>query len=102
MLLIATALAALQSPNVQKRLVDKLIDRVADKMEGKITFSSVDFQIPGTISLKDVLVLDSNPYTEDSISISRTSSTSKAYISTEWKCAAWRPSWPWSPIIGER
>ncbi len=65
MLLIATALAALQSPNVQKRLVDKLIDRVADKMEGKITFSSVDFQIPGTISLKDVLVLDSNPYTED-------------------------------------
>ena len=65
MLLLATAAIAVQSPSVQTRLMEKVIDRYAGEMEGKITFSSVNIQMPGTIALKDVLVLDSNPYTED-------------------------------------
>ena len=72
MLLLATAAVAVQSPEVQTRLVDKIIDRYAGKMEGKITFSSVNFQMPGTIALKDVLVLDPHPYSED---INHTGST---------------------------
>ena len=65
MLLLATAAVAVQSPQVQTRLVEKVIDRYAGEMEGKITFSSVNIQMPGTIALKNVLVIDSNPYTED-------------------------------------
>ena len=55
-LLIATALAALQSPNVQKRLVDKLIDRVADKTEGKTFAEGVEkylLEVAG-VSQKDI------------------------------------------------
>ncbi|MBR5925149.1 MAG: hypothetical protein IKZ60_06755, partial [Bacteroidales bacterium] len=64
-LLLATAAIAVQSPSVQTRLVEKVVERYANEMEGKISFSSVNFQMPGTIALKDVLILDSNPYTED-------------------------------------
>ena len=63
--MLATAAIAVQSPRVQTRLVEKVIERYANEMEGRITFSSVNFQMPGTIALRDVLVLDSNPYTED-------------------------------------
>ena len=65
MLLLATAAIAVQSPKVQTRLVEKAIDRYANELEGKISFSSINFQMPGTLALRDVLILDSNPYTED-------------------------------------
>lgn len=56
---------ALQSPDVQTRLVHKLIDRYSDRIGGQIDFSSINFQAPGTIALNDVLIKDPNPYLED-------------------------------------
>ncbi|MBQ6015271.1 MAG: translocation/assembly module TamB domain-containing protein [Bacteroidales bacterium] len=61
-LLLATAAVAVQSPDVQSRLVRTFLERSAGKMDGRIEFSSVNFQSPGTIALTDVLILDKNPY----------------------------------------
>ena len=52
----------MQSPDVQSHLVRTFLERSAGKMDGKIEFSSVNFQSPGTIALTDVLILDKNPY----------------------------------------
>ena len=54
----------MQSPSVQSRLVREFLERSAGKIGGKVDFSSVDFQSPGTIALRDVLLLDNNPYTD--------------------------------------
>ena len=56
---------AVQSPDVQSRLVRDLLKRYSGRIGGRIDFSSVNIQAPGTISLNDVLILDPNPYTED-------------------------------------
>ena len=63
--MLATAAVAVQSPGVQARLVRQLISRYSEKLGGQIAFSSVNVQAPGTIELKDVLIIDSNPYTAD-------------------------------------
>ncbi len=60
-----TAAVAVQSPEVQSSLVRRLISNYSEKLGGRISFSSVNFQAPGTLSLKDVLVLDDDPYTAD-------------------------------------
>ena len=61
-LLLATAAVAVQSPDVQSRLVRTFLERSAGKIGGRIDFSSVNFQSPGTIALTDVLIIDKNPY----------------------------------------
>ena len=53
---------ALQSPNVQSRLVKDLLERKAGDLDGKIEYSSINVQAPGTIALNDVVILDKNPY----------------------------------------
>lgn len=63
--MLATAVVAVQSPEVQDRLVRKLISSYSDKLGGRIEFSSVNLQAPGTIALKDVLIVDDDPYTAD-------------------------------------
>lgn len=63
--MLATAAVAVQSPGVQARLVRQLISRYSEKLGGQIAFSSVNVQAPGTIELKDVLIIDSNPCTAD-------------------------------------
>lgn len=60
-----TAAVAVQSPGVQDRLVRNFLSRVGDKLGGDISFSSVNFQAPGSLELKDVLLVDANPYSED-------------------------------------
>ena len=63
--MLATAAVAVQSPEVQSRLVRELLARKTGKLDGRIEFSSVNIQAPGTIALTDVLILDKNPYKDE-------------------------------------
>ena len=55
----------MQSPSVQAGLVRQFLSRYSEKLGGQIEFSSINLQAPGTIELKDVLILDNNPFTAD-------------------------------------
>ena len=74
-----TAAVAVQSPEVQGRLVRELISRFSEKIGGRISFSSVNFQAPGTISIKDVLIIDDDPYTADKFNTGYTVSDTLLY-----------------------
>lgn len=60
-----TAALAVQSPGVQQRLVNALIAKVNENVDGRISFSKLDIQAPGAFVVKDFLVMDDKPYTED-------------------------------------
>ena len=64
-LLLMTAAVAVQSPGVQRHLAGTFLNRISEKLESNISFSSVNIQAPGTVGFTDILILDKNPYTED-------------------------------------
>ena len=57
---------ALHSKAVQRRLVHIVEDKLAEALDGRITFSSLRVSSYGAFVLKDALVLDPTPYTADS------------------------------------
>ena len=75
-----TAAVAVQSPGVQERLVREMISRVSGKLGGKIEFSSINYQVPGSLELKDVMLLDNAPYTEDIYNTDCTSTDTLLFI----------------------
>ena len=56
---------AVQTPKVQTWLSRKAIDRFADKFDGELSCSEIGILPSGALILRDVLLLDSDPYTED-------------------------------------
>ena len=56
---------AVQTPKVQTWLSRKAIDRFADKFDGELSCSEIGILPSGALILRDVLLLDSEPYTED-------------------------------------
>ena len=78
--MLATAAVAVQSPEVQNRLVRKLISGYSDRLGGRIDFASVNFQAPGTISLKDILIIDDDPYTADKFNTGYTTCDTLLYV----------------------
>lgn len=55
----------MQAPGVQQRLASELIEKAGKSLDGKISFSRVSLQAPGSFTVKDLLILDDNPYLED-------------------------------------
>ena len=63
--LFAAALA-IQIPQVQTYIAEKAVSKVADKLDGDITFEKVHFKPFTTFVLKNVTIIDRNPYVDPS------------------------------------
>lgn len=61
--LILAAMLAVQHPRVQSELAKKAIEKLEDKFDGKITYSSLRILPFNALILKDVLVMDDHPMT---------------------------------------
>ena len=57
---IAVALA-IQTPGVQTRIADKVVDALSEKLDGEITFEKIHFKPFTTLVLKNVVVIDKSP-----------------------------------------
>ena len=53
---------AIQSPSVQKRIADKFLSKFTQHLDGRVSFSSVKVMPSGSILLKDLTIIDTNPY----------------------------------------
>ena len=56
---------AVQTPFVQTRITLKVLDRLTAAMDGRIEYGEFRVMPSGVLLLKDAVVLDDNPYTED-------------------------------------
>lgn len=65
LLLIAALLLLIQVPAVQSRLGRIVADRLENALDGKVSWSDIRIMAPNAVLIKDLLILDSNPYTED-------------------------------------
>lgn len=57
-----TAAVAVQSPGVQRRLATQLLERISGDANTVFSFSDVSIQAPGTVGVRDLLILDKTPY----------------------------------------
>ena len=57
---------AIQLPQVQTAIVNKVVSNLSERIQGKITFEKVHFKPFTTFILKNVLIEDKNP-TVDSL-----------------------------------
>ena len=64
MLVIAAGVVAVQSPKVQEKIGRRVVEKLGDKTDADITFSSLSIRIPEAIVLKDVVVKDKAPRVE--------------------------------------
>ena len=55
---------AIQSPAVQTELARKAIDKFADKIDGDVEVGSISIRFLDALVLKDVAVIDRNPYSD--------------------------------------
>ena len=53
---------AIQSPSVQKRIADKFLSKLTEHLDGRVSFSSVRVMPSGSILIKDLAIIDTNPY----------------------------------------
>lgn len=65
LLLLFGALVAIQIPKAQTEVARKVLARLSDSLEGNLQIGDVNIRPSGAVFLKDVLVLDKEPYTED-------------------------------------
>ncbi len=63
-LLMAAALAV-QTPSVQSRLAGRALASLKGVMDGKIQYGEISVMPSGALLVKDVLIIDGKPYTED-------------------------------------
>ena len=64
--LLLGIIVAIQSPAVQTELARKAIDKFADKIDGDIEVGSISIRPFDALVLKDVAVIDRNPYSDGS------------------------------------
>ena len=65
LLLPLAAIFAVQLPGVQQKLCNYALDKLEKGLDGKVSFSEIKVMPTGALLLKDALILDSTPYTED-------------------------------------
>lgn len=63
--LVLTALFAVQTPTVQTRLSRYALDRLLAAADGRVTYDQVKIIPSGALVVKNLLILDKDPYTED-------------------------------------
>ena len=63
--LVLTALFAVQTPPVQTRLSKYALDRLTSAADGRIMYDQIKIIPSGALVIKNILILDKNPYTED-------------------------------------
>ena len=63
--LIMAASLAVQTPFVQSRLAGRALESLKDAMDGRIQYGEMKLMPSGALLVKDVLIIDSKPYTED-------------------------------------
>ncbi len=63
--LCMAAVIAIQTPRVQTKLSEAVIDRLKDSMEGIISYDQLAIMPSGAVLLKNAVIMDSDPYTED-------------------------------------
>jgi len=62
--LLGTGWLALQSPGVQTRLSEKALASIRKNFQGSIQAGSISVEPVNSFSIKDVVILDDNPYSE--------------------------------------
>ena len=60
--LLGSGWLALQTPQVQTGLAEKLLDRVAGDFGGSISFGEISIEPVNTFTVKHLAILDANPY----------------------------------------
>lgn len=65
LLLVAGALLAIQIPSVQNRIVRKAADKLQSAINGTVSYSDISLTPSGALLIKDLLILDNDPYTAD-------------------------------------
>lgn len=65
LLLILAGIFALQNPRVQSRLSHFALQKLESAFDGKITFSELEILPMNAVLIKDVLIMDNNPYISD-------------------------------------
>ena len=63
--LVLGALFAIQTPSVQTRLSRYAMDRLTAAADGRILYDEIKVIPSGALVIKNILILDKNPYTED-------------------------------------
>ena len=63
--LVLGALFAIQTPSVQTRLSRYAMDRLTAAADGRILYDEIKVIPSGALVVKNILILDKNPYTED-------------------------------------
>ena len=65
LLLTAGAFVAIQIPAVQTRLIRKATSMLEASINGTVQYSDISVSPSGALLIKDLLILDNNPYTAD-------------------------------------
>lgn len=65
LLLIAGVLIAIQIPSVQTKLIRKVTDRLENAINGTLQYSDISISPTGALLIKDLVILDNDPYTAD-------------------------------------
>lgn len=65
LLLLFGALVAIQIPRAQTKAAQKVLALLSDSLEGNIQIGDINIRPSGAVFLKDVLIMDKFPYTED-------------------------------------
>ena len=63
--LIMAAIVAIQTPYVQTRLSKIALNQLAAIMDGRVTYDELKVMTSGVLVIRNILLVDDNPYTED-------------------------------------
>lgn len=63
--MLLACVVAVQTPYVQTRLTRYALDRLTETLDGKISYEELRVMPSGVLLLKNAVVLDKDPYTED-------------------------------------
>ncbi len=63
--LVLAAALAVQTPYVQSRLANRALESLKGVMDGRIQYGEISVMPSGALMIKDLLLIDGSPYTED-------------------------------------
>ncbi len=66
MIVMLASLLLLQTPMVQTYIANKLLERLSEHIDGYITFEKIHFKPFSNLVLKNVVIVDKNPYIDPS------------------------------------
>lgn len=65
LLLIAGVFLAIQIPSVQTSILRKVTDKLEKSINGTLQYSDISISPTGALLIKDIAIIDNNPYTAD-------------------------------------